>query len=63
MDRSSWTPQGNIEMTRLVQRLININYLLKREEGSSAEVRACLQIADGDLARLKVLVRQVELDS
>jgi hypothetical protein len=52
-----WTPEDRVELNNLVERLININYLLKLEP-CSPRVHICLQIADKDLERLKRFIHE-----
>jgi len=46
----------------LVERLVNIVYLLKLEPDKSRRMRLCLETADEDLRRLKELVHHPSAD-
>jgi len=56
--KSSRTPEQRTELNRLVERLINVIYLLKLQTDSSPEIHRYFEFAEKDLQRLLMLIQK-----
>jgi hypothetical protein len=59
---ANWGDEERIELNHLVQRLLNVVYLLELEPNQTPRIRLCLEIAERDLERLQALIGERQGD-
>lgn len=57
-----WGDEERIELNHLVQRLLNVVYLLRLEPNQTPRIRLCLEIAERDLERFQALIGERQID-
>jgi hypothetical protein len=62
VDFSKRPAEERVELNQLVERLMNIVYLLRLEPAKSQRIRVCLEIAEKDLERLQALIREPDVN-
>ena len=62
MGSANWGDEERIELNHLVQRLLNVVYLLELEPNQTPRIRLCLEIAERDLERLQALIGERQGD-